>query len=45
MSSNFIMYDYIVTKMNDIAPNLASLIGEVVGEQLICHAVQVALHI
>lgn len=31
-------YDYLVTKMNDIAPNLASLIGEVVGARLISHA-------
>ena len=32
------LYDYLVTKMNDIAPNLASLIGEVVGARLISHA-------
>ncbi|KAK8495510.1 hypothetical protein V6N12_046199 [Hibiscus sabdariffa] len=31
-------YDYLVTKMNDIAPNLASLIGAVVGARLISHA-------
>ncbi|WOK96031.1 hypothetical protein Cni_G04738 [Canna indica] len=32
------LYEYLVTKMNDIAPNLASLIGEVVGARLISHA-------
>ncbi|KAL9434020.1 hypothetical protein AB3S75_028786 [Citrus x aurantiifolia] len=32
------LYGYLVTKMNDIAPNLASLIGEVVGARLISHA-------
>ncbi|XP_057970377.1 nucleolar protein 56-like [Malania oleifera] len=32
------LYDYLVTKMNDIAPNLASLIGEVVGARLISRA-------
>ncbi|XVF11895.1 hypothetical protein REPUB_Repub08aG0066600 [Reevesia pubescens] len=32
------LYDYLVTKMNNIAPNLASLIGEVVGARLISHA-------
>ncbi|TVU47024.1 hypothetical protein EJB05_06600 [Eragrostis curvula] len=32
------LYDYLVTKMNDIAPNLTSLIGEVVGARLISHA-------
>lgn len=32
------LYDYLTTKMNDIAPNLASLIGEVVGARLISHA-------
>ncbi|KAF8010517.1 hypothetical protein BT93_J1218 [Corymbia citriodora subsp. variegata] len=32
------LYDYLVTKMNDIAPNLASLIGEIVGARLISHA-------
>ncbi|KAI9079787.1 hypothetical protein K1719_038408 [Acacia pycnantha] len=32
------LYDYLVTKMNGIAPNLASLIGEVVGARLISHA-------
>lgn len=32
------LYDYLVAKMHDIAPNLASLIGEVVGARLISHA-------
>ncbi|XP_047317523.1 nucleolar protein 56-like [Impatiens glandulifera] len=32
------LYEYLVTKMNDIAPNLATLIGEVVGARLISHA-------
>ncbi|GAV68231.1 Nop domain-containing protein/NOSIC domain-containing protein/NOP5NT domain-containing protein [Cephalotus follicularis] len=32
------LYEYLVSKMNDIAPNLASLIGEVVGARLISHA-------
>ncbi|RLN19691.1 nucleolar protein 56-like [Panicum miliaceum] len=32
------LYEYLVTKMNDIAPNLTSLIGEVVGARLISHA-------
>ena len=32
------LYEYLVTKMNDIAPNLTSLIGEVVGAGLISHA-------
>ncbi|CAO2827032.1 unnamed protein product [Amaranthus hypochondriacus] len=32
------LYDYLVTKMNDIAPNLTSLIGEIVGARLISHA-------
>lgn len=32
------LYDYLVTKMSDIAPNLASLIGEVVAARLISHA-------
>ncbi|CAH1440040.1 unnamed protein product [Lactuca virosa] len=31
-------YYYLVAKMSDIAPNLASLIGEVVGPRLISHA-------
>ncbi|KAJ6802743.1 nucleolar protein 56-like [Iris pallida] len=32
------LYEYLVTKMNDIAPNLTSLIGEIVGARLISHA-------
>ncbi|KVI06169.1 nucleolar protein 56-like [Cynara cardunculus var. scolymus] len=32
------LYDYLVSKMSDIAPNLAALIGEVVGARLISHA-------
>ncbi|KAK9080548.1 hypothetical protein SSX86_000306 [Deinandra increscens subsp. villosa] len=32
------LYDYLVLKMGDIAPNLAALIGEVVGARLISHA-------
>uniref|UniRef100_A0A1D1Y0J4 Nucleolar protein 56 n=1 Tax=Anthurium amnicola TaxID=1678845 RepID=A0A1D1Y0J4_9ARAE len=32
------LYEYLVRKMNDIAPNLATLIGEVVGARLISHA-------
>lgn len=32
------LFDYLVAKMNDIAPNLAALIGEVVGARLISHA-------
>ncbi|KAL7099270.1 hypothetical protein ACP275_09G072700 [Erythranthe tilingii] len=32
------VYDYLVSKMSDIAPNLAALIGEVVGARLISHA-------
>ncbi|KAK9684287.1 hypothetical protein RND81_10G199200 [Saponaria officinalis] len=32
------LYDYLVTKMNDIAPNLTALIGEIVGARLISHA-------
>ncbi|XP_031494427.1 nucleolar protein 56-like [Nymphaea colorata] len=32
------LYEYLVTKMKDIAPNLASLIGEMVGARLISHA-------
>ncbi|KAI3684440.1 hypothetical protein L6452_33664 [Arctium lappa] len=32
------LYDYLVVKMSDIAPNLAALIGEVVGARLISHA-------
>ncbi|XP_010465064.1 PREDICTED: nucleolar protein 56-like [Camelina sativa] len=32
------LHDYLVTKMSDIAPNLAALIGEMVGARLISHA-------
>nr|XP_043616796.1 nucleolar protein 56-like [Erigeron canadensis] len=32
------LFDYLVSKMSDIAPNLAALIGEVVGARLISHA-------
>uniref|UniRef100_A0ACD5W7F1 Uncharacterized protein n=1 Tax=Avena sativa TaxID=4498 RepID=A0ACD5W7F1_AVESA len=32
------LYEYLMTKMNDIAPNLTSLIGEMVGARLISHA-------
>ncbi|CAN6176532.1 unnamed protein product [Urochloa humidicola] len=32
------LYEYLVTKMNDIASNLTSLIGEIVGARLISHA-------
>ena len=32
------LYEYLLTKMNDIAPNLTALIGEVVGARLISHA-------
>ncbi|KAF9599993.1 hypothetical protein IFM89_002466 [Coptis chinensis] len=32
------LHEYLVNKMNDIAPNLASLIGEIVGARLISHA-------
>ncbi|EPS72848.1 hypothetical protein M569_01909, partial [Genlisea aurea] len=32
------LYDYLVSKMNDIAPNLAALIGDMVGARLISHA-------
>ena len=32
------LYDYLVSKMSDIAPNLAALIGDVVGARLISHA-------
>ncbi|KAK2974175.1 hypothetical protein RJ640_021466 [Escallonia rubra] len=31
-------YDYLVSKMNDVAPNLAALIGEVIGARLISQA-------
>ncbi|KAF3551217.1 hypothetical protein DY000_02010685 [Brassica cretica] len=32
------LYDYLVSKMSDIAPNLAALIGDMVGARLISHA-------
>ncbi|KAI4319040.1 hypothetical protein MLD38_032688 [Melastoma candidum] len=32
------LHEYLVAKMNDIAPNLAALIGEIVGARLISHA-------
>eukprot|EP00246_Nothoceros_aenigmaticus_P002336 TRINITY_DN13186_c0_g1_i1.p1 TRINITY_DN13186_c0_g1~~TRINITY_DN13186_c0_g1_i1.p1 ORF type:complete len:560 (-),score=143.81 TRINITY_DN13186_c0_g1_i1:348-2006(-) len=32
------LYSYLVAKMTDVAPNLAALIGEVVGARLISHA-------
>ncbi|KAI8320166.1 Nop domain-containing protein [Martensiomyces pterosporus] len=32
------LYDYLVSKMGLVAPNLASLIGDVVGARLIAHA-------
>eukprot|EP01018_Ginkgo_biloba_P007513 Gb_05243 [translate_table: standard] len=32
------LHSYLVSKMHDIAPNLASLIGEMVGARLISHA-------
>jgi nucleolar protein 56 len=32
------LYDYLVKKMNDCAPNLTALIGEQVGARLIAHA-------
>ncbi|KAJ8747959.1 hypothetical protein K2173_007846 [Erythroxylum novogranatense] len=32
------VHEYLIAKMNDIAPNLASLIGEIVGARLISHA-------
>ncbi|CAL5870202.1 uncharacterized protein PFLUO_LOCUS4437 [Penicillium psychrofluorescens] len=32
------LYDYLVAKMSVVAPNLAALIGEVVGARLISHA-------
>ncbi|KAK3008377.1 hypothetical protein RJ639_014085 [Escallonia herrerae] len=31
-------YDYLVSKMNNVAPNLAALIGEVIGARLISQA-------
>lgn len=32
------LHAYLVSKMNDVAPNLAALIGEMVGARLISHA-------
>ena len=32
------LYDYLCAKMHAVAPNLATLIGEVVGARLISHA-------
>eukprot|EP00252_Welwitschia_mirabilis_P008112 TRINITY_DN1981_c0_g1_i1.p1 TRINITY_DN1981_c0_g1~~TRINITY_DN1981_c0_g1_i1.p1 ORF type:complete len:547 (-),score=147.37 TRINITY_DN1981_c0_g1_i1:371-2011(-) len=32
------LHTYLVTKMHDIAPNLATLVGEMVGARLISHA-------
>jgi len=32
------LHTYLITKMNDVAPNLATLIGEQVGARLISHA-------
>ncbi|KAF3926311.1 hypothetical protein AA313_de0200775 [Arthrobotrys entomopaga] len=32
------LHDYLINKMNIVAPNLAALIGEVVGARLISHA-------
>ncbi|CAM6097728.1 unnamed protein product [Calypogeia fissa] len=32
------LHSYLVTKMGDVAPNLAALIGEMVGARLISHA-------
>ncbi|ORX73272.1 Nop-domain-containing protein [Linderina pennispora] len=32
------LYDYLVSKMSVVAPNLAALIGDIVGARLICHA-------
>ncbi|WZY83708.1 hypothetical protein YC2023_030092 [Brassica napus] len=32
------LHDYLVAKMSDIAPNLAALIGDMVGARLISHA-------
>ena len=32
------LHSYLVSKMQDIAPNLATLIGEMVGARLISHA-------
>ena len=32
------LHAYLVSKMHDVAPNLATLIGEMVGARLISHA-------
>lgn len=32
------LHSYLVSKMQDVAPNLAALIGEMVGARLISHA-------
>ncbi|RAL42818.1 hypothetical protein DM860_009325 [Cuscuta australis] len=32
------LYNYLIAKMQDIAPNLAALVGDVVGARLISHA-------
>ena len=32
------LHSYLVSKMADVAPNLAALIGEMVGARLISHA-------
>lgn len=32
------LHEYLISKMNHVAPNLAALIGEVVGARLIAHA-------
>ncbi|PVU99749.1 hypothetical protein BB560_005459 [Smittium megazygosporum] len=32
------LYDYLVNKMNIVAPNLAALIGDIIGARLIAHA-------
>lgn len=32
------LYDYLVVKVNNVAPNLAALIGETVAARLISHA-------
>ncbi|KAJ1656923.1 Nucleolar protein 56 [Dispira simplex] len=32
------MHEYLISKMNHVAPNLAALIGEMVGARLIAHA-------
>ncbi len=32
------LHNYLISKMHDVAPNLATLIGEIVGARLISHA-------